>query len=77
MTDSIARIAVRDDGVGGAGFDGGSGLIGLKDRTEALGGRLEIISPCGVGTTLRAEVPTEGASPATHVSCSRAHGGVN
>lgn len=77
VTDSIARIAVRDDGVGGAGFDGGSGLIGLKDRTEALGGRLEIISPCGVGTTLRAEVPTEGASPATHVSCGRAHGGVN
>jgi PAS domain S-box-containing protein len=52
-----ARIEVRDDGVGGAAAQGGSGLRGLADRVEALGGRLELESPAGAGTTLRAEIP--------------------
>jgi PAS domain S-box-containing protein len=52
-----ARIEVRDDGVGGAAAEGGSGLRGLADRVEALGGRLELDSPVGAGTTLRAEIP--------------------
>jgi PAS domain S-box-containing protein len=52
-----ACIEVRDDGVGGAAADGGSGLRGLADRVEALGGRLMIESPAGAGTTLRAEIP--------------------
>jgi signal transduction histidine kinase len=51
------RIAVRDDGCGGANPPGGSGLVGLKDRMEALGGRLWLHSPPGAGTTLRAELP--------------------
>jgi PAS domain S-box-containing protein len=55
-----ALIEVRDDGVGGATPDRGSGLRGLADRVEALGGRLELSSPVGEGTTLRAEIPTEG-----------------
>jgi PAS domain S-box-containing protein len=52
-----ALIEVTDDGVGGAHPDGGSGLRGLADRVEALGGRLEIDSPEGGGTTLRADIP--------------------
>ena len=53
-------IEVRDDGVGGAAADRGSGLRGLADRVEALGGRLVLDSPAGEGTTLRAEIPVGG-----------------
>jgi predicted ATPase/signal transduction histidine kinase len=53
----LLRVAVRDDGVGGAGLAGGSGLAGLKDRVEALGGRIVLHSPRGAGTSLRAELP--------------------
>ena len=52
-----ALIEVADDGAGGAHPDGGTGLRGLADRVEALGGRLEIDSPRGGGTTLRADIP--------------------
>ncbi|RKQ91314.1 histidine kinase [Solirubrobacter pauli] len=55
--DGLALIVVRDDGVGGAAAGRGSGLRGLADRVEALGGRLEIDSPLGAGTTVRAEIP--------------------
>jgi signal transduction histidine kinase len=50
-------IEVADDGIGGASTAGGSGLRGLADRVEALGGRLTLSSPPGRGTTLRAEIP--------------------
>ncbi|MGO9956398.1 MAG: histidine kinase [Solirubrobacteraceae bacterium] len=50
-------IEIGDDGIGGATPTGGSGLRGLADRIEALGGRLTISSPLGRGTTLRAEIP--------------------
>jgi signal transduction histidine kinase len=50
-------LIVRDDGVGGATSGKGSGLIGLKDRVEALGGRLTVSSQVGSGTTLNAIVP--------------------
>jgi signal transduction histidine kinase len=46
--------------VGGAAADRGSGLRGLADRVEALGGRLVLDSPAGAGTTLRAEIPVGG-----------------
>jgi PAS domain S-box-containing protein len=52
-----ACIEVRDDGIGGAVPGRGSGLRGLADRVEALGGRLIVDSPAGAGTTLRAEIP--------------------
>ena len=52
-----ACIEVRDDGIGGAVPGNGSGLRGLADRVEALGGRLVLESPAGAGTTLRAEIP--------------------
>ena len=56
-TNGHARIEVRDDGVGGAMPARGTGLRGLADRVEALGGRLTVDSPLGAGTTLRAEIP--------------------
>ena len=55
--DGCLRIVVADDGVGGAGPRPGSGLAGLADRVDALGGRLEIDSPPGDGTRVRAELP--------------------
>ena len=57
VADDVLRVVVRDDGVGGAGFAGGTGLAGLKDRVEALGGRILLDSPRGAGTTLRVELP--------------------
>jgi signal transduction histidine kinase len=50
-------VEVADDGIGGAAPQGGSGLRGLTDRVEALGGRLMVSSPPGRGTSLRAEIP--------------------
>jgi len=50
-------VEVADDGAGGADPLGGSGLRGLADRVEALGGRLRVTSPPGRGTTVRAELP--------------------
>lgn len=52
-----AMVEVRDDGSGGVDAARGSGLSGLVDRVSALGGTLEIRSPAGVGTTVRARVP--------------------
>jgi signal transduction histidine kinase len=52
-------VEVSDDGIGGAGPHGGTGLRGLTDRVEALGGTLVVSSPPGRGTTLRAEIPCE------------------
>jgi signal transduction histidine kinase len=50
-------VEVVDDGVGGADTEGGSGLRGLADRVEALGGRLRVWSPRGGGTRVQAEIP--------------------
>ena len=54
------RVEVRDDGIGGADPVGGSGLVGLSDRIEGVGGTLEVISPAGRGTTLRIGIPLDG-----------------
>jgi signal transduction histidine kinase len=53
-------LRIRDDGVGGADLTRGSGLIGLKDRVEAVGGQLEIASIAGRGTSLSATIPLAG-----------------
>jgi signal transduction histidine kinase len=58
--DATVRLAIHDDGVGGADPVQGSGLVGLTDRIDALGGTLELTSPTGSGTTLRIEIPLEG-----------------
>jgi signal transduction histidine kinase len=55
--DGTVLAEVADDGAGGADPAAGSGLRGLADRVEALGGRLTVDSPPGAGTTLRAELP--------------------
>jgi signal transduction histidine kinase len=52
----LVPVEVRDDGRGGA-MAQGTGLLGLKDRAEALGGRILLDSPPGSGTTLRLELP--------------------
>ncbi|MGH3380216.1 MAG: AAA family ATPase [Actinoallomurus sp.] len=57
IANATLRIAVRDDGAGGADFARGTGLAGLKDRMEALGGRIVLDSPRGAGTSLCAELP--------------------
>jgi signal transduction histidine kinase len=58
--DNMLLLAVRDDGVGGADTRRGSGLTGLRDRIEALGGKIEIESPSGSGTLVEAEIPIAG-----------------
>jgi signal transduction histidine kinase len=50
-------VEVTDDGAGGADVAAGSGLRGLTDRVAALDGRLDLHSPPGAGTRLRAEIP--------------------
>jgi signal transduction histidine kinase len=59
--DGDVVVAVTDDGVGGASPAPGSGLGGLVDRVEALGGTLGVESPTGGGTTLRARIPASAA----------------
>ena len=58
-SNGFATVVVRDDGIGGAQPVPGSGLVGLADRVEALGGRLHIESPPGQGTQLTAEIPCQ------------------
>jgi signal transduction histidine kinase len=51
------RVEVRDDGCGGADPADGSGLLGLRDRVEAIGGTMRLTSPAGAGTSLSVELP--------------------
>jgi signal transduction histidine kinase len=57
-------LTIRDDGIGGADPGQGSGLLGLRDRIETLGGTLEVTSPVGKGTTLLIKLPLENQSSA-------------
>jgi signal transduction histidine kinase len=57
--DSVIRLSIRDDGVGGADPARGSGLVGLTDRVEAVGGSFTIVSPKGDGTSLLVEIPVD------------------
>jgi signal transduction histidine kinase len=67
ITGRVLSVAIRDDGVGGASLGRGTGLAGLKDRVEALGGRMLIDSPPAGGTTLRVELPLT-PSPTHHTA---------
>jgi signal transduction histidine kinase len=60
--DGSLVLAIRDDGVGGADTGRGSGLVGLQDRVEALGGTIEIDSPHGEGTSIVVTLPLEDES---------------
>jgi PAS domain S-box-containing protein len=53
------HLTIRDDGVGGADTGRGSGLAGLTDRIEALGGKMTVQSPAGNGTSLLVDIPIE------------------
>jgi signal transduction histidine kinase len=55
--DATLRLAIRDDGIGGADPAKGSGLTGLRDRIEAVGGTLGVTSPARGGTTLLIKIP--------------------
>jgi signal transduction histidine kinase len=57
VEDGALRVRVSDDGAGGADPRGGTGLTGLIDRVEAVGGTLAVESPPGAGTTIRVELP--------------------
>jgi signal transduction histidine kinase len=70
VSDGRLRVRVRDDGIGGADPVRGSGLLGLKDRIEALGGTFSVHSPVGRGTTVTCEIPvTDGSEyPDKHLA---------
>jgi signal transduction histidine kinase len=57
FSEGMLTIEVADDGVGGAVEGTGTGLLGLRDRVEAAGGTLEIVSPAGLGTRITADIP--------------------
>ena len=59
----LLQVEVHDDGRGGAELALGTGLLGLKDRVEALGGAITVESPRGKGTTLRVTLPITGVWP--------------
>jgi signal transduction histidine kinase len=56
-SDELLVLSIRDDGVGGADASRGSGLIGLRDRVESLGGTLEVVGRAGDGTSIVATIP--------------------
>ncbi|MGW0830121.1 PAS domain S-box protein [Streptomyces prunicolor] len=57
VENDVLEVTIADDGVGGADLGHGSGLIGLVDRVEAIGGKLHVASPPGEGTTLTVRLP--------------------
>jgi signal transduction histidine kinase len=65
--DTNLRLTIRDDGIGGATPGRGSGLVGLRDRIEALGGSLQVTSPGGEGTTLLIGIPI--GDPMSEMAC--------
>jgi len=62
VEDRLLQVEICDDGIGGADPQRGSGLVGLSDRVEALGGTLNLTSPTGRGTTLLIHLPVEEAT---------------
>jgi signal transduction histidine kinase len=57
VRDGVLELSVRDNGCGGADPAGGSGLMGLIDRVDALGGTIRVVSPVGQGTALHVTLP--------------------
>jgi signal transduction histidine kinase len=71
-TGGVLRLDVRDDGIGGADSAQGSGLAGLNDRVEALGGALTLQSAVGAGTSVHVELPLESDGPRDPAPAARA-----
>ena len=61
VEDDMLSVSILDDGSGGADPQRGSGLTGLRDRIEALGGTIHIESPTGIGTSLQVKIPIHGS----------------
>ena len=57
LGDDVLRFEITDDGRGGADPASGTGILGLRDRAEAVGGTLFVISPPGKGTLVTAQLP--------------------
>jgi glucose-6-phosphate-specific signal transduction histidine kinase len=57
IKDGDLWLSIQDDGIGGADSRKGSGIIGLQDRVEVLGGHIKVISPPGSGTSLHVTIP--------------------
>src|SRR5262249_28415148 len=57
LDQAVLKLRVTDNGVGGADPTRGSGLFGLQERIESLGGTIKVISPSGGGTSLLVDVP--------------------
>jgi signal transduction histidine kinase len=74
--DNALVLLIRDDGIGGADPSRGSGIIGLKDRVEALGGTISVLSPPGRGTTLHVRLPA-GPAPAHSDRTPPGNGGIS
>jgi len=82
--DGCVRLSIDDDGIGGADPARGSGLVGLRDRVEAVGGTFTVQSPSGGGTHITAELPLATHEAATaarplqgepnHLAAERKHG---
>ena len=63
MSEGALRVRISDNGTGGADEAKGSGIVGLRDRVEALGGTLALASPRGEGTTISVWLPVPAAVP--------------
>jgi signal transduction histidine kinase len=63
--ENTLKLAISDDGVGGADPRRGSGLVGLRDRVEALGGTIDVASPVEAGTSIVVALPLERPLPAS------------
>ena len=59
VKDSVFYLSVHDNGIGGADFGKGSGLVGLNDRVEAFGGHMTVSSPPGCGTSISVSIPLD------------------
>ena len=59
VRDEALELEIRDDGVGGAHAHHGTGLVGLIDRVESIGGQITIVSPLGGGTTVAVSLPAD------------------
>jgi len=59
VAEDVLKFEITDDGRGGADPSAGSGILGLRDRAEAVGGTLFVISPPGKGTVVTAQIPLD------------------
>ncbi|UOE42533.1 sensor histidine kinase [Agromyces larvae] len=57
VVDGELVLSVRDNGRGGASLEAGTGMLGIGDRVDAVGGRIDLVSPAGAGTTITVRIP--------------------